>query len=167
MVVPLPELEALQAGNRATIPRHHGTGPEAYLFSTSQGPPRRPLRVKLGTSETRGRPAAGCATRGGAGDRVICGTKRIGATTFSSMEGRPPGLCRPPRYKEDLTDFGKGARHTAQGAREEADPRPLIPDPCDAHDATMRLCRLVRLRRSRSPCLAPSGRSRWFVHNAG
>ena len=30
---------------------------------------------------------------------MIRETKRIGATTFSSMKSRPPGLCPLPRYK--------------------------------------------------------------------
>ena len=42
-----------------------GLGPEAYF---SQYAAR---------SESRGRPASGCAKRGGAGGRVICETKRI------------------------------------------------------------------------------------------
>ena len=42
-----------------------------------------------------------------------------------------------------------------EGVRRKGRIRSPTPDPCDNHAATMRLCGLVRLRRGRSPCLAP------------
>ena len=70
-----------------------------FVLRISNFPFTWPLALKI---TLRGDHAASrhpIAKRAGARGRVICETKRIGATTFSSMAGRPPGLCPPPRCK--------------------------------------------------------------------
>ena len=94
-------------------------------------------RDKLGTGETQGRPASGWAKRGAGGRDGLppkaFGTgaqSASGASTFSAMQGRPPGLCTPAGYQarphQTLVRV-QGIRRKAQGKKLIPDPRPLTP----------------------------------------
>ena len=79
--------------HRATIPRHRGTGPEAYLFSTSQGTRREDAR--LPAVQNGAVLEAGGSIPEGLRDRDA---KRIRSHYLPLPTERLPGFCTPLRY---------------------------------------------------------------------
>jgi hypothetical protein len=92
-----------------------------------------PQWLGLAGFETRGRPASCCGKSGGAGGRVICPRRTSGsgnkAHAFATLKARRLAILRP--FSLDLL-----SRLSRRG-------------PCLRFVATMRLCRLARLRRGR------------------
>ena len=149
------------SSHRATIPRHRGTGPEAYLFSTSQG--SRPEDARLPAVQ-HGPPGAG----------MVCGAKRIRSLYLPSMKGVTPELSTTttPKGLASLSTI-----NAALCAFAEETSLPLLTDR-GCPSAQLRVPSLSREKplpqRSSSPSLQLGekggqihGRSRWFAHNAG
>jgi len=161
-----------------------GLGPEAYLLV------RRKVNLSCLSRACRGESAEGtpedarlpAAQNGAAPEAGSCAKQSAsGATMCSSMQGRPPGLCTPPRYEAGPHPLLAMTRLCAfvdlpasGGADHPASCHPIAA----ALPAKLRVPSLSREKplpqrfSSQSLRLADKDghsrdRSRWFVHNAG